>query len=266
MSTALSKPRPSGGRLAIVEYWLVDAKRWWRSVVIVGTLTPLFYVLALGVGLGTVVDRSGTHSLGVPYLVFVAPALLVAAAVQIAAGDATYPILSKFKWERSFHGMAATPLTAAQISDGTVLWIALRAIVGSAVYLAIMSSFGATQRWLAVLAVPAAALCALAVATPVAAYSATRENEGQGFNVLMRFIIVPMFLFSGTFYPVDRLPEWGRWLAYATPLWHGTELARAAAIGGQSALEVLGHIGYLTALFLVGLVLSRRCFQARVEK
>src|SRR5689334_18164750 len=109
MSDAMSKSRVTGGRIAIVEYWLVDAKRWWRSVVIVGTLTPLFYVLALGVGLGTVVDRAGTQALGVPYLVFVAPALLVAAAVQIAAGDATYPILSKFKWERSFHGMAATP-------------------------------------------------------------------------------------------------------------------------------------------------------------
>jgi lipooligosaccharide transport system permease protein len=109
-------------------------------------------------------------------------------------------------------------------------------------------------------------LCALAVGAPVAAFAATRENEGQGFNVLMRFVIVPMFLFSGTFYPIDRLPEWGRWLAYATPLWHGTELARAAAIGGQSAVAVLGHVVYLTVLFLVGLVLARRCFRARVEK
>src|SRR5690349_19973346 len=112
-----------GCRAAILEYWLIDALRWWRSIVIVGTLTPLFYVLALGVGLGTVVDRAGPNSLGGPYLVFVAPALLVAAAVHLAASDAAYPVLSKFKWERSFHGMAATPLSPAQISDGTVLWI-----------------------------------------------------------------------------------------------------------------------------------------------
>jgi lipooligosaccharide transport system permease protein len=253
-------------RTSVVEYWLVDAKRYWRSVVLVGTITPLFYVLALGVGLGTVVDRNGTSALGVPYLVFVAPALLVAAAVQIGASDASYPVMSKFKWERSFHGMAATPLTPAQISDATLLWIGIRLTASSAVYLAIMSLFGATKRWEAVLAVPAAALCGLAVAAPVAAYAATRENEGQGFNVLSRFIIIPMFLFSGTFYPVDRLPEWGQWVAYVTPLWHGTQLARAAAIGGQSAWAIAGHIVYLAALLVVGALLSRRYFRRRVEK
>jgi lipooligosaccharide transport system permease protein len=253
-------------RATVVEYWMIEARRWWRSVLINGTLTPLFYVLALGVGLGTAVNRAGgSAQLGVPYLVFVAPALLVAAAVQNAAGDATYPILSKFKWERCFHGMAATPLSPAEIADGTLVWIALRALAGSAVYLAIMSAFGATQRWLAVLAIPAAALCAFAFAAPVAAFSASRTNEGQGFNVLSRFIIVPMFLFSGTFYPIDRLPEWGRWLAYATPLWHGTELARAAAIGGRSALAIAGDIAYLTVLAAVGVVLSRRYFRIRVE-
>lgn len=254
------------GRAAIVEYWLVDARRYWRSVVVVGTVTPLLYVASLGVGLGAVVDRHGTTSLGVPYLAFVAPALLVAAAVQIGASDAMYPVMSKFKWERSFHGMAATPLTPAHISDGTLLWFTVRLLAGSAVYLAIMSAFGATQRWLAVLAVPAAALCGLAVAAPIAAFSATRENEGQGFNVVMRFGIVPMFLFSGTFYPIDKLPEWARWLAYATPLWHGTALARDAAIGGESADAVAGHAAYLVALLTLGVLLSRRYFRIRVEK
>lgn len=262
----MNTPRMSG-RAALVEYWFVDAKRYWRSVLVVGTGQPLFYVLALGVGLGTVVDHN-THgsALGVPYLVFVAPALLVAAAVQIGASDASYPILSKFKWERSFHGMAATPLSPAEISDGTLLWISLRLTAGSAIYLAIMSSFGATQRWQAILAVPAATLCGMSMAAPVAAFSASRENEGQGFNVLSRFIIVPMFLFSGTFYPIDRLPEWGRWVAYFTPMWHGTELARAAAIGGQSLIAVLGHVAALTALLVTGVALSRREFRKRVER
>ena len=251
---------------ALLEYWLTDAKRFWRSVLIVGFMQPLFYVLALGVGLGTVIDRNGTTSLGVPYLAFVAPALLVAAAVQIAADDASYPVLSKFKWERSFHGMAATPLTPRKISDGTLLWIGLRSIVNSALYLAILSCFGATHRWQAVFAVPAATLTGLALAAPVAAFSATRENEGQGFNVLRRFILIPMFLFAGTFYPVDRLPDWGRWVAYCTPLWHGTELARAAALGNQSVPAIAGHLAYLLALAVSGLLLSRRAFAWRLQK
>lgn len=253
-------------RAVLIEYWLVDAKRYWRSVVIVGLVQPLLYVLALGVGLGTVIDRNGTTSLGVPYLAFVAPALLVAAAVQFGADDASYPVLSKFKWERSFHGMAATPLSPAQISDGTLLWITLRQLVNCAVYLAILSLFGATRRWQVIFAVPAAALCGLAMAALVAAFSASRENEGQGFNVLRRFILVPMFLFAGTFYPIDRLPEWARWVAYLTPLWHGTELARGAALGTSSPGMIAVHIGYLAVLAGAGIVLSRRAFAWRVQK
>jgi lipooligosaccharide transport system permease protein len=253
-------------RAVLVQYWLTDAKRYWRSVLLTGLVQPLFYVLAFGVGLGRVIERNGTSSLGVPYLAFVAPALLVASAVQLGAGDASYPVLSKFKWERSFHGMAATPLSPAQISDGTLLWIALREFANCAVYLAILSLFGATLRWQAVLAIPAAALCGLAMAALVAAYSATRENEGQGFNVLSRFILIPMFLFAGTFYPIDRLPEWGRWVAYVTPLWHGTQLARAAALGTDSVAMIAVHVGYLGALTVLGVVLSRRTFARRLSK
>jgi lipooligosaccharide transport system permease protein len=253
-------------RAVLVSYWLIDAKRYWRSVVLIGLVQPLFYVLAFGVGLGRIVDHNGTSSLGVPYLAFVAPALLVAAAVQFGADDASYPVLSKFKWERSFHGMAATPLSPAQISDGTLLWIALRQIVNCGVYLAILSLFGATLRWQAILAIPAAALCGLAMGAPVAAFSATRENEGQGFNVLRRFILIPMFLFAGTFYPIDRLPEWGRWVAYVTPLWHGTELARAAALGTDSLGLIAVHVGYLGALTVLGVVLARRTFARRLAK
>ncbi|HEY8301290.1 MAG TPA: ABC transporter permease [Jatrophihabitans sp.] len=260
MTTALA------ARWILVEYWLLDAKRYWRSVLVVGVIQPLLYVLALGVGLGAVIDRHGTTSLGVPYLAYVAPALLVALAVQFGASDASYPVLSKFKWERSFHGMAGTPLTPTQISDGTLLWITLRLIVNCAVNLAIMSLFGATRRWEAILAVPAAALCGLAMAAPVAAFSASRDNEGQGFNVLARFILMPMFLFAGTFYPIDRLPEWARWVAYLTPLWHGTDLARSAALGtGSAALDVV-HVAYLVAMAGVGFALSRRAFSRRVAK
>lgn len=253
-------------RTILVEYWLLDAKRYWRSQLVAGVVQPLLYVCALGVGLGTVIDRNGTTTLGVPYLAFVAPGLLVAAAVLTGANDASYPILSKFKWERTFHGMAATPLSPTQISDGTLLWIALRLLVGSGGFFAILSAFGATRRWQAILAVPAAALCGVAMAALVAGFSASRDNEGQGFNVLSRFVLTPMFLFAGTFYPIDRLPEWARWVAYVTPMWHGTDLARSAALGtGSAALDVV-HVVYLCALAAAGVLLSRHYFARRVSR
>jgi lipooligosaccharide transport system permease protein len=236
-------------------------------VVIVGLVTPLFYVLALGVGLGTVVNNNGgADQLGVPYLVFVAPAFLAAAALQVAAGAASFPVMGGFKWERTFHGMAATPLRPAQIADGVLLWITLRVLANAVVYLAVMALFGAAQRWQIVFAVPAAVLTAIAFAAPVVAISAALTNEGQTFNVLFRFVVTPMFLFAGTFYPISRLPTWGQWLAHLTPLWHGTELTRDAAIGGLSASAVCVHIGYLLVWLIVGIVLARWRFRLRLTK
>jgi lipooligosaccharide transport system permease protein len=256
----------SGSIWTVVEYNALAARRWWRSVLIVGLVTPLLYVLALGVGLGTVVNRHGTGQLGVPYLVFVAPAFLTAAALQLATGEATYPIMGGFKWVRTFHGMAATPLRPTQICDGSLVWITIRVIANALVYLAVMAGFGGTQRWQVLYAVPAATLTAMAFAAPVAALSATVSSEGQAFNVLFRFIVTPMFLFSGTFYPISKLPEWGRWLAYVSPLWHGTELARDAAVGGLSATAVVTHVAYLLVWLVAGVALARWRFQVRLEK
>lgn len=250
--------------MRVVEYQLYVGRRTWRSIVVVGVLTPLLYVLALGVGLGAVIDAGG-HKLGVPYLVFVAPAFLTAAALQVAAGDASYPLIGGFHWQRVFHGMAATPLTPAQICDGQLLWIALRVFVNSAVYLAIIAACGGTQRWWVLLAVPAATLTAMAFGSAVAALAATVSTEGQAFNIVRRFIVVPMFLFSGTFYPIGQLPQWGQWLAYVSPLWHGTELARGAAIGHISAAAVLGHIGYLLVWLVLGVAVARWRFQVRLS-
>jgi len=249
----------------IVEYNAHAARAFWQSILIVGVLTPLLYVLALGVGLGAVVD-SHSHALHVKYLVFVAPAFLTAAALQIAAAEASYPVMAGFKWQRTYHGMAATSLTTRQISDGQLLWVGLRLLVNSAIYLAIMACFGGTERWAVLLAVPAATLTGLAFAAPVMAVAATASSEGQVFNVLFRFVVTPMFLFSGTFYPVSRLPEWGRWLAYISPLWHGTELARGAGIGGIGAIAVLGHVLYLVALLILGIGLARWRFRARLQR
>jgi lipooligosaccharide transport system permease protein len=160
--------------------------------------------------------------------------------------------------------MSATPLTSRQMCDGTLGFIALRLTADSALYLAIMSCFGAARRWQIVLAVPLAVLAAMAFTTPVAAVVASMQDERNLFNVLFRFVVTPMVLFSGTFYPVSRLPQWAQWLAYVSPLWHGTELARSAALGGGSAVAVIAHLLYLSCLLVVGLTLARWRFRVRV--
>lgn len=249
----------------IVEHELLDARRSWRSVVVAGLFSPVMYVLALGIGLGAVVNNHG-NALGVPYLQFVAPAFLAAAALQTATASATFPVMAGFKWIRYYHGMAATPLTPAQICDGKLLWIGLRTLASSTVYLVIMACFGGLHRWQGLLGIFTATLTGLAFAAPVLALSAYVSAEGQAFNILFRFVVTPMFLFSGTFYPVSELPRWGEIIAYASPLWHGTELTRGAALGNLSDLAILGHTAYLVLLLAVGLGLARWRFRVRLTE
>jgi lipooligosaccharide transport system permease protein len=262
-STAAPAIRPTVWQ--IVEHELLDSRRYWQSVVLAGLLTPLLYVLALGVGLGSVVDEH-SRSLGVSYLQFVAPAFLTAAALQTAAASATFPVMAGFKWIRYYHGMAATPLTPQQICDGKLLWVGLRTFATSTIYLAIMAAFGGLHRWQGVFGIFAATLTGLAFAAPVLALSAYVSAEGQAFNILFRFVVTPMFLFSGTFYPISELPRWGEVIAYVSPLWHGTQLARGASLGTASDLAVLGHIGYLLAWLVIGAVLARWRFRVRLTE
>jgi lipooligosaccharide transport system permease protein len=261
MATDGTLPRPT--MWAMVEHEWLDARKFWVSVVVSGLLAPLLYVLALGIGLGSVVDDDG-NSLGVPYVQFVAPAFLAAAALQTAAASATFPVMAGFHWVKYYHGMAATPLTSRQICDGKILWIGMRVFFSATIYFAIIASVGGVHRWQGVLGILAATLCGLAFATPILAISASVSPEGQAFNIIFRFVVTPMFLFSGTFYPISTLPGWGEVIAYASPLWHGTELARGAALGNLSDLAILGHIAYLLVWFVAGVLLARWRFRAKL--
>lgn len=264
---ALGPPVGTSGRRTVVRYKALAARRYWRSALITGVFTPSMYVLALGVGLGSVVDRHGHGQLGVPYLVFVAPAFLTAAALQLAAADAAFPVTAGFKWQRYYHAMAATPLSPRQICDGELAWIAIRLLANSTLYLGIMSCFGASRTPWVVLAVPIAMLTGIAFAAPVAAIAATVEKESNLFNTLFRFVVAPMFLFSGTFYPISQLPQWGQVLAWVSPLWHGTELARDAGLGGGlSGWAVAGHLAYLLAWLVTGGLLARWRFRVRLTR
>jgi lipooligosaccharide transport system permease protein len=246
-------------------FWVAEYRRTWRGSVVSSIASPVMYLAAMGVGLGSIV-HSGPATGGLSYLQFVAPGLLAATAMQTGAQESTYPVLGSFKWIRNYHAMAATPLTARDILVGHLMWISSRVLMVTSIYLAIVAAFGAARTPLAILALPVCLLVGLAFATPIVAYSSTREND-YGFAALQRFGIVPMFLFSGTFFNIAQLPWFIRPIAWVTPLWHGVALSRDLTTGHLESggwLLVAVHLAYLIVVASVGYFLALRLFRARL--
>jgi len=246
------------------EFWLAYYRRVWRGSLVSSFVNPVFYLAALGIGLGTLVNKSVAPPGGVTYSHYVAPGLLVAAAMQIASAESTWPVMGSFKWTRSYYAMAATPLGPASIFVGHQIFIATRILVSAVVYVAVIAAFGGVQSWLAVFAPAAALLTGLAFSAPIAAYAATAESD-NAFSAILRFAIVPMFLFSGTFFPVARLPQVLEWIAYATPLWHGVDLARGLVLGTIGGPAAIGHSAYLLAWIVGGVAVGRVTYTRRLQ-
>jgi lipooligosaccharide transport system permease protein len=240
-------------------------RRVWRGTAITSVVNPVFYLGALGIGLGTLVNKSSGNSLGVSYIDFVAPGMLAATAMTIASGEASWPVMGSIKWTRQYFAMLATPLGTRDIVLGHQLWMTARVASTSAVYLVVITAFGGVNSPLGILALPSAVLLGAAFTTPFAAYAATRDSDAA-FVPVNRFIVVPMFLFSGTFFPVSRLPLPLEWLAYATPLWHGVELCRMFTLGEVNALRALGHAAYLLLFVVIGLAWAQRTYAERLLK
>jgi lipooligosaccharide transport system permease protein len=245
------------------EYWLFQYKRTWRGSVISTILFPVLFLASMGVGLGTLVDSNAGGVEGHSYLVFLAPGLLAATAMQTAVGESTYPVMGAIKWIKTYHAMLATPLGVLDVLVGHLLYIGVRVLIGSTIFLAVMTAFGAVDSPLALLTLPAALLTGLAFATPVVAYSAVLEND-YGFAVLLRFVVVPLFLFGGVFYPVSQLPLVLEQLAYLTPLWHGVALSRELALGTATVGSTLLHVAYLAVWIVVGFAFAVRNYQRRL--
>lgn len=247
------------------EFWLTFYRRTWRGSIATSIVNPVFYLGAIGVGLGTLVNKSGATPGGVNYLSFVAPGVLAATAMQIAGTEATWPVLGSIRWTRVYYAMLATPLRIRDIVLGHQAWMATRVVSACTVYLAVIAAFGGVHSPLALLAVPACLLIGLAFTAPLAAYAATAENDGA-FVVVNRFAIVPMFLFSGTFFPVSQLPTALEWVAYATPLWHGVDLCRSLTLGtAEWGLSIL-HVVYLAAWGAAGIAVALRTYRQRLLK
>lgn len=239
------------------DYWSTVYRRTWKGNVISSFLVPLLYLAAMGVGLGSFVDdNSGPDALGgVSYLQFLGPGLLAATAMQVAIFESTYPVMSGIKWQKFFYSMIATPLRPADVAYGQLGFIAFRIASTCAVFAVVVALFGGMSSWLGVLTVPVALLIGLAYAAPVFAIAARLKDE-SAFSLVFRFGMIPMFLFSGAFFPVSQLPGVVEWLAYLTPLWHGVELSRGFGLSDIGLWAVLGHTAYLLLWFAVGVRLT----------
>jgi lipooligosaccharide transport system permease protein len=245
-------------------YQLTAYRRTWRSSIYSSVLGPLFYLGAMGWGLGSLVDRHGTARLGgVSYLEFVAPAVLAVGAMQTAIGESTFPVFGSIKWNRAYIAAVASPLRPADIFRGHLLFMTMRITMNAAVFLVVMTAFGAVRSPWVIAALPVAVLTGVAFAAPIAAWAVTVTNE-MSFNYVFRFGMIPLTLFSGTFFPLSQLPAWLRPVAYATPLWHGVALCRALSLGRVDVAGALGHVAYLAVLAAVGIMAAGRTYRRRL--
>ena len=270
--TAATPAHPSAGpstvspAVHVFEHRWLSYKRTFRASVFSSFLSPVLFLTAMGLGLGTYVDAGNPSSLGgVTYIQFLAPGLLAATAMQSAAFESTFPIMSGILWSKVFHAMAATPISVRDIAVGNLAWIAARLTMISTVFTLVIIAFGAAAAPTIVFAIPAAVLTGMAFATPIAAFATTQYNPNK-FNAIFRFGILPLFLFSGTFYPIPNLPQPLHVVASLTPLFHGVELTRALSLGtvADDPLAAVIDVAYLSIMFAIGYVALVRLLDKRM--
>ena len=243
--------------------WLVYRRLWHRSIAF-GFLQPIFFLTAMGLGLGAIMSPDDLQAFGgFDYITWLGPGLLAATAMQTATFESTYPIMNKIMWGRNYEAMLSTPLQIRNIVCGELAWSAFRIGTLATVFLVVLTFFGIPQTPLAVLAIPFSILIGLAFSSCLIAFTATQKND-VGFSAVFRFVINPLFLFSGTFFPLTQLPEGLQLVAWATPLFHGVELVRGSILGTLEPLPALLHLGYLLAMLGIGVWLAERTLTRRM--
>ena len=234
--------------LRVVEANARSYRRVWKGTVVTAFVNPVLFLLAMGLGLGSMVEEGVGD---IRYITFIAPGLLAAAAMQTAALESTWPVMAGMRWQKTYHGTLATPVGTSDMVAGNLAWISVRCAMACLAFALVTGVMGAADLDRMLLSVPGGVLTGLAFAAPLMAFTATAKNENR-LSSIFRFAIMPMFLFSGTFFPVAQLPGWLQPVAYLTPLWHGVDLVRSIAIGVSSEMSPLIHIAYLAAWVVGG--------------
>jgi lipooligosaccharide transport system permease protein len=184
---------------------------------------------------------------------------------MMSAGQASlWQVLDGFIWSNRYRAMAATPLSPGEIAAGLGMWQAARTAIGVAGVAVVLACFPDTRSWGLLLAVPVAVLTGVAFALPLSAYSSSRVG-GASFPTIIRFGLLPMFLFGGAFFPIEQLPDWLRPIAYITPLWHGIQLCRGAVIESVDPGNVGVHLTVLLAYTVAGWLACRAAFTRRLK-
>jgi lipooligosaccharide transport system permease protein len=251
--------------LRILEREAHILRRLWHGIVFSAFVQPLLYLLAMGVGIGGYVDARGPVALGgLDYLDFVAPGLLAATAFQLGVGDSLWPVMGGTSWDKRYIAMVATPIGAGQVLAAHLSWQTVRTTIATVAFLLVATPLGAVSSPWAVLALPAAALLVVATASLVATWSTWVEDD-RSFPLVMRIGVLPLFLFSGTFFPTSQLPGVVRHLAPISPLYHGVELCRAATTGQSRGLAVIvTHVVVLVGVATLGTTAGRWTFARRL--
>jgi lipooligosaccharide transport system permease protein len=244
-------------------YWLLRYRRTWRGTIVISVANPALFLAALGFGLGALVDhRHSAYLHGSSYLAFLAPGLLAAAMMQTAYIEAAGPVHVSARSSGVYRVAVATPLSPQDVFFGHLLFMSFRIVTSATAFAVVACAFGAMPAQRVGPVVLAATLTGLAFAAPVAAWAVTVERPAL-LNGGFRFVIMPLYMFSGTFFAVAQLPGWLQAVVRCTPLFQGVQLCRSASLGGSDWLALAAHCGYLAAIVLAGLVVGSRTY-ARV--
>jgi len=252
------------GSWYVAEHRLRAMRAFAVSLLVLMFANPVLYLFALGLGLATLVQQEVG---GVSFLVFVAPGLLAGAAFMGGAEESTYPVLTGFKFNPIFFSMAASPISPKQVGNGVFIGTAVRVIPTVVVYYGILLLFGAVPLASGALSILSASLVGMTAAALVTWYTSTVEEDKGQMAVIMRFIVTPLFLFSGTFFPLSQLPVYLQWIGWISPLWHATELGRVVSYGMPEPIWLTtAHVVVLVALFVVGVVGTHRVMERRLAR
>jgi lipooligosaccharide transport system permease protein len=257
------------GSIFVAEARLRNMMKWIWLIIGLAIANPVLYLVSIGLGVGAYIDKNtgGMGVDGVSYITFLAPALLATAAIQGAIDESVYPTLEGFKWNKIFFSMNSTPLSGNHIATGVFLNSLIRVVFTAIIYWFVMLAFGVLESPRAWLAIFTAVMAGAAFGALMQALAGMLENEDIFFTVLQRFVIMPLFLFSGTFYPLTNMPIFLQWIGWISPLWHATELGRWLTYGHEiSTLMLYTHFIFLNSLLLIGIIASRRIFTRRLGK
>ena len=257
------------GTWYVAEHQLRGMRAYGWTIAVGGIGTPLLYLIGIGLGLATFLDQSVADGADGPvsYVWFVAPALLASAAVTVATDEFTYVVMAGFKWRRIFWGMNASPIEPGQIASGIIVATAFRMLFTTTAYYLLMLAFGAVGDPVTGALMPLVGLLGgMAFGLPLMAYAASLTQDKGQFALVQRFIFVPMFLFSGTFFPLSAFPAALQWIGWISPLWHASEIGRSLSYGSPPGAWPVGwHYLVLVVYTGVGWVLAHRVFRRRLR-